>query len=589
MDSMLSLAYSMYSNKGVYALLLGSGISRSAGIPTGWEVVLDLIEGIAKIKGEDTGTSAEEWYKETFSKEPDYSEILNDIAKTGTERSQILKGYFDPNDEEFEQGIKTPTQAHKAIASLVKHGFLKVIITTNFDRLLERALEEIGITPTVISNDDNIDGAMPIIHSQCTIIKVHGDYLDTRIMNTKSELESYSEKMNSLLDRVFDDFGLITCGWSGDWDLALRSCIERCKSHRFTTYWTSITEPSQKAKDLINLRRGEKTFIKDADSFFKDLEQKVLALDDIYKPHPLSSKVAVSILKRNIALHTNKIIVHDLVMEETDRVCNENIKFIINDTINEKLMLDRIKRYEANIEILLSLFISGCYFGGKEFSNIWIKSIEQVANTDSRRSGNSALLNLKNYPTLLLLYAGGIASIASKNYYNLYAIAIEAKCRDNAQYNRQTSIAKNIYNYSIFDTKSSAQKVLNMDNHHTPISEYIHDYLRGVMKEIIPLDLNYDRAFDYFEYMIGLIYIDRNHDTFKEGEESIWGPIGRFPWKYIHNPTESPVKVVSLELDKLGDEWLPLKHGLFDGKKERVIDIKQRHDEYLKKINWDQM
>ncbi|NNU78176.1 SIR2 family protein [Clostridium estertheticum] len=586
MDSMLSLAYSMYSNKGVYALLLGSGISRSAGIPTGWEVVLDLIRGIAKIKGDDVGTSPEEWYKDTFSKEPDYSVILNDIAKTGTERSQILKGYFEPNEEEFEQGIKRPTQAHKAIASLVKRGFIKVIVTTNFDRLLERALEEIGVTPTVISNDDNIDGAMPIIHSQCTIIKVHGDYLDTRIKNTKSELESYSEKINLLLDRVFDEFGLITCGWSGDWDLALRSCIERCKSHRFTTYWTSISEPSQRAKDLIKIRRAEKTFINDADSFFKDLEQKVIALDDIYKPHPLSSKVAVSILKRNIALPTNKIIVHDLVMEETVKVCNENIKLIISDTTNEKLMLDRIKRYEANIEMLLNLFINGCYFGGKEFSYIWIKSIEQIANNDNRRSGNTALINLINYPALILLYAGGIASIASKNYYNLYAIAIEAKCGDKAEYNRQTSIGKNIYNYSVFDEKSIAEKVLNMENKYTPISDYLHDYLRVYMKEIIPLDLNYDRAFDYFEYMIGLIYIDRKYDTFKEGEESIWGPIGRFPWKYIHNPTESPKKLVSLELDKLGDEWLPLKHGLFDGKKERVIDIKKRYDEYLKKVDW---
>lgn len=448
-------------------------------------------------------------------------------------------------------------------------------------------MEKIGVTPTVISNDDNIDGAMPIIHSQCTIIKVHGDYLDTRIKNTKSELESYSEKMNSLLDRVFDEFGLITCGWSGDWDLALRSCIERSKNHRFTTYWTSISDSSQRAKDLIEIRRAEKTFINDADSFFKDLEQKVLALDDIYKPHPLSSKVAVSILKRNIALPTNKIIVHDLVMEETDKVCNENIKFIMSDTTNEKLMLDRIKRYEANIEILLNLFINGCYFGGKEFSYIWIKSIEEIANTDNRRSGNIDLLNLKNYPALLLLYAGGIASIASKNYYNLYAIAIEAKCGNRAEYGRQTSIGKNIYNYSVFDTKSIAERVLNMNNKYTPISDYIHYYLRGFMKEIIPLDLNYDRAFDYFEYMLGLINIDRNYSTFKEGKKSIWGPIGRFCWGYVYNQTESPVNLVSLELDKLGDEWLPLKYGLFDGKKERVIEIKQRYDEFLKTVNYN--
>lgn len=586
MDSVLSLAYSFYSNKGVYALLLGSGISRSAGIPTGWEVVLDLIKGIAKIKGEDCGNSPEEWYKKTFNKEPDYSVLLGSIAKTPAERSQILKHYFEPSDEERQQGLKTATIAHKAVANLVKQGFIKVIITTNFDRLLEGALEDAGVIPTVICNDDNIEGAMPIIHSQCTIIKVHGDYIDTRIKNTKSELENYSEKINKLLDRVFDEFGLIISGWSGEWDIALRSCIERCKSHRFTTYWTSICEPGEKAKDLINIRRAEEIIITDADSFYKNLEQKVLALNDIYKPHPLSSEVAVATLKRNIVLPSNKIIINDLVMDETNKVNNENLKLKMNDLPNDKIMRERIERYEGNIEILLHLFINGCYWGGEDFSDVWTKSIEEIANEDKRNDGYEAWIYLKNYPTLLLLYAGGIASIASRKYYNLFAIAVEAKCSDIAEHRRTTSIVKNVYNYSTFNTKDTAEKVLNMPDYYSPVSDYLHDYLRKLMKSIIPVDSNYDKYFDYFEYILALLYIDRKYDTFKEDEKAVWGPVGRFHWKYQFNQMDSPANIVNAELEKLGDEWLPLKYGLFDGKKERVVDIKQRYDEHLKKMNW---
>jgi hypothetical protein len=40
------LAFSVYESKGVYALLLGSGLSRAANIPTGWEITLDLIRRI---------------------------------------------------------------------------------------------------------------------------------------------------------------------------------------------------------------------------------------------------------------------------------------------------------------------------------------------------------------------------------------------------------------------------------------------------------------------------------------------------------------------------------------------------------------
>jgi hypothetical protein len=52
-EPILSLAMSMYSIPGVYALLLGSGVSRGAQIPTGWEVVQDLCQAPATMKGED--------------------------------------------------------------------------------------------------------------------------------------------------------------------------------------------------------------------------------------------------------------------------------------------------------------------------------------------------------------------------------------------------------------------------------------------------------------------------------------------------------------------------------------------------------
>jgi hypothetical protein len=40
-DKILKLAISLHSNPGIYALLLGSGLSRDTGVPTGWEIVLE--------------------------------------------------------------------------------------------------------------------------------------------------------------------------------------------------------------------------------------------------------------------------------------------------------------------------------------------------------------------------------------------------------------------------------------------------------------------------------------------------------------------------------------------------------------------
>jgi len=50
-DKEMALIFSVRNNRGVYALLLGSGVSKAAEIPTGWGVVEDLIEKVAEIEG----------------------------------------------------------------------------------------------------------------------------------------------------------------------------------------------------------------------------------------------------------------------------------------------------------------------------------------------------------------------------------------------------------------------------------------------------------------------------------------------------------------------------------------------------------
>ena len=51
-DPLHSLAFSMQANRGVYAVLMGSGISKAAGIPTGWDVTLDLVRKLAAVRNE---------------------------------------------------------------------------------------------------------------------------------------------------------------------------------------------------------------------------------------------------------------------------------------------------------------------------------------------------------------------------------------------------------------------------------------------------------------------------------------------------------------------------------------------------------
>ncbi|MBU0568916.1 SIR2 family protein [bacterium] len=584
-DPIISLAFSTYSNPGVYALLLGSGVSRSAGIPTGWEIVLDLIKKVASLQGEDCKPDPEKWYVEKFGKEPDYSKLLEDLAKPPTERSYLLRPYFEPNEEEKEQGLKTPTEAHKAIAKLVAGGYVRVIITTNFDRLLEKALEEIGVSPTVISTPDAVEGAVPITHTKCTVIKINGDYLDGRIKNTQKELEHYDDRINNLLDRVFDGFGLIICGWSAEWDIALRTAIERCKNHRFSTYWTVHGKSGEMAKSLITLRRAEIIPIRDADAFFGELAEKVFALEDIDRSHPLSAKVAIAMVKKYL-MDNRHISLHDLVRQETEEIFKGiNNPDLLNKEATSQRLYKRMQQYEASTEILRDIFITGCYWGDQIHEDIWVKSLNRLVNPGIRQ-GNTVLLKLRLYPALILLYSGGIAAFASEKYHTFASLLTHPKICEIYSPEKSKSLFLGLHPLIVMD-KKKAQGLHNMKKSETPLSDYLSQALRDPFREYLPDDREYEDFFDRFEYLMALVYMDLKERESRETGRPISGftHIGRFA-RQFGNPDFYIIKQIEKEIKDQGSEWPLLKIGFFGASVERLQEVKSKLDEELEKLNW---
>ena len=587
-DPILSLSFSTHSNPGVYALLLGSGVSRSAGIPTGWEVVLDLIRKLAHLKGEDCEPDPVAWFKEKFGKEPEYSSLIDEIARSPAERQQFHKGYFEPTDEEREHGLKQPTPAHKAIAELASNGYIKVIITSNFDRLLEKAMEEAGVTPVVISTPDAVDGAIPLIHSKVTIIKVNGDYLDARLKITENELSKYDKRINGLLDRIFDEFGLIVCGWSAKWDIALRGALEHCKNHRFTTYWTTRSELDETSKKLARLRRAQTISIKSADSFFNELVEKVSALEDISKPHPLSVKAAVASLKKYISDDLYRINLRDLMTAETKRLyleLNDKNFPVQGNPFSADDFVKRVQKYEALSETMLALTINGCYWGNEGHQKLWVQCLERIANHSGERNGLTVLLNLRLYPALLLFYGAGIASIASEKYDTFSTLLSKLKIRDVSK----EELAIVHLNAPKVIEQSVGRKFPGMERRHTPCSDHLYGHLRNFFKEFLPDDFHYQRCFDKFEYLLALVYVDQ------DGRElgHCWGPVGCFGWRYSrYNIADSDRSVMNeIEQEIARGHSSPLikaltGEGFFGHNIERFKAVKKAYGGFLAKLNW---
>jgi hypothetical protein len=403
-DPLLSLALSMHANPGVYAVLVGSGVSRSAKIPTGWEVVLDLARKLAAMQMEDCEPDPAAWYHKKFGKDPDYSELLDAIGKSPAERQQLLRSYFEPTDDEREQGLKQPTPAHRAIAKLVAGGYCRLILTTNFDRLIERAIEDEGVSPAVLSTPDSVEGALPLVHQRCCVVKVHGDYLDTRIKNTPAELVSYDERLNRLLDQILDSFGLIVCGWSAQWDAALRAAIERCPSRRFTTYWATRGKLPDEADRVVKQRAGEVITIEDADGFFQRLAQFVTALKESRRAHPASVEAAVALTKRYLSDPRHRIQLDDLVADETE-AAHRKVEAYNEEALESKPPLPALfQNYRSILELLQAVMIEGPAHGSSQHDALWVAAIQRIARYEKDR-GTMLKDGISQYPAVLLLYS----------------------------------------------------------------------------------------------------------------------------------------------------------------------------------------
>ena len=258
-------------------------MSSSAGILTGWRIVQDLIRRVAIAEGVDRDAVAgnpELWWQQQGRPEPRYDTLIQALAKSDGARRFLLNDYFERSAVDGKPLM--PTAGHKALASLCASGRVRLVLTTNFDRLIERALDQAGVIPQVISSPSAVAGMIPLVHASTTVLKLHGDYVTEGLRNTPEELATYPEGWRNLLARIFADYGLIVVGWSGDYDNALAQALRESASRRYPVFWTAHEgHLREEAGRLIAVRQATVIEIQGADEFFADLLERLGRLDEI--------------------------------------------------------------------------------------------------------------------------------------------------------------------------------------------------------------------------------------------------------------------------------------------------------------------
>lgn len=546
-----ALAFSMQARPKLYALLLGSGVSKTANIPTGWDVVLDLIRKLAAMDGKNPKNPCQ-WYLDKYDAEPNYSDLLERIAPTSPDRQQLQRQYWEGNSE---SETKQPTKAHQAIAKLVKGEFVKIIVTTNFDRLIENALRDVGVEPMILRSPDDIAGMTPLDHTKCCVLKLHGDYMDERIRNTTDELADYPDVVDKLLDRIFDEYGLLVCGWSGSWDVALSKAIRRSSARRYTTYWAAYGDLEDEAKRIVENKEARVIEIESADRFFVDLSNLIHSLKNHMNPHPLSIQATVAQCKHLLAHDHHRIDLLDLIDSIGREALSELADLPELGNLNGNGLTNRMRRYDEICSKLLATTVTASYWSDASQIEGWRNTVELFFQ-DVKTTGKGIDILLSSYPAVLLTYGLGIGAVAHGRLDNLGKILEFPTGRDIEEWSDRTAVRRegkvadglNDMMLQFVRFNEYMQTIEGMDRPYVPLNDWIYKSLRQYTVALVPSEKRFERIFDRLEVLLSLGCGVRANEHLKKQP---WFPVGCFVYR---NATfQNTIGEIEDSLKKEGD------------------------------------
>jgi hypothetical protein len=254
-----------------------------------------------------------------------------------------------------------------------------------------------------------------------------------------------------------------------------------------------------------------------------------------------------------------------------------------------QFLAKQARLYERMVQPLAEVLIPGSIWGESTHEALWTRCVQRAANARSDLSGNSALLNLQRYPTLFLLYVGGIGALYSKNYGAIRAIAIDAQLR---AHEGRAAVVAMMHPWLIFEGQELAANIITREDsgeplsdvtvanlisgregkRFTPISDHLHHVVRSLYVDFIPDDFEFTEVFDRLEILFGLLVADQKAVS----NAYVAGPwMGSFVWRDRYSREGKHVEERFVD-DLLNDGGSSaLRSGLFGGKMERAVEASQ--------------
>jgi len=288
-------------------------------------------------------------------------------------------------------------------------------------------------------------------------------------------------------------------------------------------------------------------------------------------------------VKSLLANDSSSIELHDLVIEEVRRflsITSED-NFKVQGQFSKDELLERINKYE-NLGNDLAV-ISACiaYWAKPTHKAILQKILARSTDRLESQGGLVVWLSLRWYPLILVLYCAGIAAVEGKRYDSLASIFYTTV--SHSEYRQQDDfLATAVSNGMLELNRANVFKQLpGHDRYYTPMSEYLYKILQPKLDDILFIGKSYDKSFDEFEVLFALAVGDLR----KQSGKDVWGPIGRFGWKGRRDENSTLSRFIA-EAQALGENWEPIKAGLFGGKLERFNEVSKEFQQNIAKLNW---
>jgi len=285
--------------------------------------------------------------------------------------------------------------------------------------------------------------------------------------------------------------------------------------------------------------------------------------------------------KKLVSEERHRIKLHELVAEEVREllplISEESIP--IQRKFSAEEFAELLIKYEEATRDFCRIGILVAYWGTSSNHGTLTMAVQRLV--DGLVTESNSNLWTHWYPVLLFLYSCGIAAVAAAKFDNLKAI-MHTGVEDTGRPGRRIILIRAITK-ELKNAHDAFKKLPGHENQHVPRSEYIFNVLRPTIDSVLYLGSEYEIHFDRFEVLFAMEHAEIYA---REAYGRVWGPVGRFGWKYDGEHDLSPLHKIVLEADMLGESWPPLNAGLFNGSTERFKEIASEFSRCVAELSW---